>query len=40
VTQPRLIDVLRMQFDAIDALRDRPSYDECVARAERFLLSL
>jgi hypothetical protein len=33
-------DVLRAQFDAIDTMRYRPSYDESVSRAERFLLSL
>lgn len=33
-------DVLRAQFGAIDVLRHRPSYDECAARTERFLLSL
>lgn len=32
--------VLRAQFDAIDAMRFRPSYDDCVARAERFLCAL
>lgn len=32
--------VLRAQFDAIDAMRHRPAYDRCVARAERFLRGL
>lgn len=32
--------VLRAQFDAIDAMRYRPTYDDCVARAERFLSGL
>lgn len=32
--------VLRAQFDAIDTMKYRPGYDDCVARAERFLKSL
>jgi hypothetical protein len=32
--------VLRAQFDAIDAMRYRPTYDECVGRVERFLRRL
>lgn len=32
--------VLRAQFAAIDALQYRPAYDDCVARVERFLISL
>lgn len=32
--------VLRAQFDAIDVLRYRPGYEDCVARVERFLMSL
>jgi len=32
--------VLRAQFEAIDAMRYRPAYDECVSRVERFLLAL
>lgn len=32
--------VLSAQFEAIDALGDRPPYDEAVDRARRFLLQL
>jgi hypothetical protein len=32
--------LLRAQFDAIDAMRYRPAYDDCVTRVERFLESL
>jgi hypothetical protein len=32
--------VLRAQFDAIDVMRCRPTYEACVRRAERFLSAL
>lgn len=32
--------VLRAQFDAIDAMRYRPTYDRCVGRVARFLRGL
>ncbi len=32
--------VLRAQFDAIDRMKYRPDYDDCVARVERFLKAL
>jgi hypothetical protein len=32
--------VLHAQFDAIDAMQYRPSFERCVSRVERFLLSL
>lgn len=32
--------VLRAQFEAIDAMQYRPTYEQCVTRAERFLRGL
>lgn len=31
---------LRAQFDALDTMTYRPTYDDCAVRAERFLQSL